>query len=90
MACGTPCVSFDIRVGPSAIFGNTQSGILVKQRDEAQFAKALAKLMASSQEREYRGAQARERAQHFTEDAVMAQWIYLFQTCMYHHKKSEG
>jgi glycosyltransferase involved in cell wall biosynthesis len=90
MACGTPCVSFDIRVGPSAIFGNTKSGILIEQRDEIQFAEALAKLMASSQERERLGARARERAQHFTEDAVMTQWISLFQTCMHHHRKSEG
>ncbi|MDO5784596.1 MAG: polysaccharide pyruvyl transferase CsaB [Eubacteriales bacterium] len=77
MSCGTPPVSFDIRVGPATIIEDTVSGFLVPNRDEALFAEKLKQLMADTTLQEQMGRNATVRAERFYRDNVLRQWLEL-------------
>lgn len=91
MACGTPCISFDIRVGPGAIFGPDPAGVLIPDRDEAAFATALRQLLEQPERRARLSEQAKLRAEAFYEEPVMQQWLTLIEACQARkNEKSEG
>ncbi len=77
MSCGTPPVSFDIRVGPATIIEDNVSGFLVPNRDEGQFAHRLMQLMDDEELRAAMRARATERAAIFYKDHVLQQWLRL-------------
>lgn len=77
MSCGTPPISFDIRVGPATIIEDTVSGFLVPNRDEALFAEKLKQLMADTALQERMGRNATVRAERFYRDNVLRQWLDL-------------
>ncbi len=77
MSCGTPPVSFDIRVGPATIIEDGVSGFLIPNRDEALFAEKLKRLMADTALQEQMGSNATVRAERFYRDHVLRQWLDL-------------
>lgn len=76
MACGIPCVVTNVG-DANWIVGDT--GIVVPPKNPQALADAWQELIANSQRREILGKAARERiVQHFTLDAVVAQYQTLY------------
>ena len=79
MACGLPVVTFDYKCGPRDIVRDGVNGLLVKEGDIAGLARAMERLMADAPLRRQMSKEARRVVRTYSEDAVMARWIQLFQ-----------
>lgn len=77
MACATPPVAFDIRVGPRSIIQNGVNGFLIPERNEDLFAEKISCLMDNRDLCEQMGNQAQHRAEEFYKDKVLRQWTEL-------------
>ena len=79
-ACALPCVSFDIKTGPSDIIESEKSGFLVADGDLAGFAKVLKILMKDENLRAEFGCNAKKIVgEKFSKKAVLKLWQGLFE-----------
>lgn len=76
-ACGLPIVSFDCPHGPRNIINNT-NGVLVQPGNHKEFAESILELMANADLRKTLGTSARENANKYQVQAIMTQWLQMF------------
>ena len=80
MAAGLPVIATDCPVGgPRAMIDHDTSGLLVPSEDEAAMAAALDQLITDDAGRDRLAAAARQRAEAFALDKIMARWTELVQ-----------
>lgn len=79
MACGVPVVSYDCPTGPSEIVHDGIDGFLIPNGDRATFARRLEELIQDAGLRQRLGQGALSSSQRYRVDAIMAQWIALFE-----------
>ena len=80
MSCGLPCVSFDCPYGPREIIKDGKDGLLAKYIDVEDLAHKLAQLMSNKELRQSMGEQAIKNIARYEPQAIMNQWINLFET----------
>ena len=80
MACGLPVVTFDYKCGPRDIIDHEINGLLVKDGDIEGLAKAMISMMRDDAARKRMGENAKKVVETYSEEAVMKQWIELFNT----------
>lgn len=78
MGCGVPCVSFACPCGPRDIIEDGANGFLVDPGDIEGLAGGMTRLMKDDGLRKKMGMEARRVTERFSEEAVMAQWMKLF------------
>lgn len=78
MAAGLPVVSFAFRCGPRDIICPGRNGLLVDEGDIPGLAAALKRLMDDEPLRQCLAGEARKVTQTYSEEAVMAKWLRLF------------
>ena len=78
MSCGVPCVAFDCPHGPRNIIENGEDGILVDYLNSSALAESVCFLIENDSIRKKMGKQAKINIKRFSEDAIMQQWIDLF------------
>lgn len=78
MACGIPCVSFNCDYGPREIIANGDTGILVEDGNVEELAKSIMWMMEHHEERSIMGKKAYEAVKKYQIDAIMPNWIRLF------------
>lgn len=79
MSCGVPCVSFDCPYGPRNIITNGKNGYLVESNNIEALAERICHLIEHEELRKEMGKEARKRAEDFTEEKIMKQWVDLFE-----------
>lgn len=79
MSCGVPAIAFDCKCGPSDIIKDGVTGRIVADGDTEGFAEALLGVMRDAEGRARMGAAATEVRRRFSEAAVMAKWMALFE-----------
>lgn len=79
---GLPVVSFDTPCGPKDIIRDGEDGFLVKNGDIESLSKRLLFLMRNDELRKKMGEKAFENSKRFTQEAIMPQWISLFETIL--------
>lgn len=75
MAYGCPVVSFDCRYGPSEIFENGNSGILIAQRDVASLRDAISRILTDVEHRDHLVVGGRARGKLFSIDRIAPLWL---------------
>ena len=80
MSCGLPCVSFDCPYGPREIIEDGKDGLLAKYKDIKDLAHKLAHLMSDKELRQSLGEQAIKNIARYEPQAIMNQWLNLFET----------
>lgn len=80
MACGLPVVTFDYKCGPRDIIDHEINGLLVRDGDIEGLAKAMISMMRDDAARKRMGENAKKVVETYSEEAVMKQWIELFNT----------
>ena len=80
MSCGLPCISFDCPYGPREIISDGEDGVLVEDGNIEELAKKIGYLMSDVELRKAMGAKAIQNIARYQPDAIMAQWINLFQS----------
>lgn len=75
MAYGCPVVSFDCRYGPSEIFENGISGILIAQRDVAGLRDAITRILTDAEHRDQLADAGRTRGKLFSIDKIAPLWL---------------
>jgi glycosyltransferase involved in cell wall biosynthesis len=78
LSCGLPVVSYSCPYGPSAIITEGDNGFLVPVDDEKMLAERICQLIADEKLRQRMGAAAFEHAQKYSKDAVLQEWLSLF------------
>lgn len=78
MACGLPVVSFDFKCGPKDIIKDSINGLLVPNGNIDALAQAMIKIMDNDTYRKELSQNARQVVSTYSEEAVMSQWIRLF------------
>ncbi len=78
MSCGVPAIAFDCKCGPRDIIRDGVTGRIVADGDTEGFAEALLGVMRDGERRAAMGARATEVRGRFSEAAVMARWMALF------------
>ncbi len=78
MACGVPVVSFDCPWGPAEIIKNGEDGFLVQYLNTDEAAHRVCQLVEDPEQRKSMGTKARINVQRYNRDAVMHQWMTLF------------
>ena len=79
MHLGTPCIAYDVRLGPRTIMEDGVTGYLVPDGNTVAFAEAVSRLIEMDDtERLALAQRVVNRAAEFTLDQVMAQWQALF------------
>lgn len=86
MACGVPCVSFDTPHGPRNIIRDGEDGLLVEYLNPQALADGICRLIEDVSLRKQLGANARRNIQRFSQEAVMRQWMDLFDTLINQHR----
>lgn len=79
MSCGLPCVSFACPCGPKDIITDGKNGYLVEPNNIEALAERICHLIENEELRKEMGKEARKRAEDFTEEKIMKQWIDLFE-----------
>lgn len=82
MSCGVPCVSFDCPHGPRNIITDGKNGYLVEPDNMEALAERICHLIEDEELRKEMGKNARKRAEDFTEEKIMQQWMDLFNGLM--------
>lgn len=78
MAAGLPVVSYDCPCSPRDIISDGCDGFLVGAGDEMALTERLNWLIEHESERKVMGANAVAKAQHYSMEVVMGQWMNLF------------
>lgn len=78
MACGVPCISFDIPSGPSDIIENNIDGFLIKNNDILKYIETLDFLMSDTDKRAIMGKKAQESVKKFLDYKIEKKWNDLF------------
>lgn len=81
-SAGLPVVSFDTPCGPKDIIRDGEDGFLVKNEDIESLGKRLLYLMQNDEPRKSMGEKAFENSKRFTPEAIMPQWISLFENIL--------
>lgn len=81
-SAGLPIVSFDTPCGSKDIIRDGEDGLLVKNGDIESLSKRLLSLMSNDKLRKAMGEKAFENSKRFTPEAIMPQWISLFETVL--------
>ena len=79
MSCCVPCISFDCPHGPSDIISHREDGLLVSLGNIEKLAKSIEWMITHEEERQRMSNNARQKAKQFTAEAIMPQWIELFE-----------
>ena len=79
MACGLPVVSFDFKCGPKDIIRQGENGLLVHNGDVDGLADAMMEVMADDDYRKMLSENAKAVVDTYSEQAVMARWLHLFE-----------
>ena len=79
MSCGLPCVSFACPCGPKDIITDGKNGYLVEPENIESLAERICQLIEYEELRKEMGKEARKRAEDFTEEKIMRQWVDLFE-----------
>ncbi len=79
---GLPVVSFDTPCGPKDIIKDGEDGFLIKNGDIEGLGKKLLSLMQDDKLRKAMGEKAFENSKRFTPEAIMPQWISLFESLL--------
>ena len=74
MACGVPCISFDIPSGPRDIIENNIDGFLIEDNNIRQYINKLDLLMSDTNKRLYMGKMARENVKIFLDYKIEKKW----------------
>lgn len=80
MSKGLPIVAFDFKCGPKDIIQHGENGLIVKNNDIEALAQAMKQLMRDNAARKRMGENAKKVVETYSEEAVMKQWIELFNT----------
>jgi glycosyltransferase involved in cell wall biosynthesis len=88
MTCGLPVVSYDCPHGPRDIIDHEKDGLLVLNGDTHALARAMMRLMKDADLRQQMGMQGQKDVQRYAIDAVMAQWMQLFESLRDKNNKS--
>ena len=80
MACGLPVVAFDFKCGPRDIIEDGCNGLIVPNGDIEGLAHAMMRVMGDDELRRSMGAAAVNVTERYSEEAVMKQWVELFET----------
>ena len=83
MSCGLPCVSFDCPYGPREIITDGEDGLLAEDGDIKDLAQKMERLMADVELRKSMGLKAIHNIARYQPEAVMAQWMNLFENISY-------
>lgn len=78
-AAGIPIVSFACKCGPKDLLEEGVNGFLLEEGDMDGLAKRLICLMENDELRKKMGEAAYRNSEHYAEDAIMKQWLDLFQ-----------
>ena len=79
MSCGIPVVSFACPCGPKDIITDGKNGYLVEPNNIEALAERICYLIENEEVRKEMGKAARKRAEDFTEEKIMKQWVDLFE-----------
>lgn len=79
---GLPIVSFACQCGPKDIVTDGETGFLVPEGDVESFAERLITVMKDDALRLSMGEKAQKSSHRYEEEAVMQQWIEIFQSLM--------
>lgn len=79
MSCGLPIVAFACPCGPKDIVTDGKNGYLVEPNNIEALAERICHLIEDEELRKEMGKNARKRAEDFTEEKIMQQWIDLFE-----------
>ena len=71
---GVPCVSFDIKIGPSEIIANHKNGILVDPFDCEQMVQEIDQLIENPQKLEGLAANTKAGFERFQTDRIIEKW----------------
>lgn len=82
LACGTPCISFDLITGPSEIIVDSIDGILVENQNISQLAEGMKELMSDTNRRYIMGKNALVNVKRFSVSRVADKWERLFEELM--------
>lgn len=85
MSAGVPVVTFGFKCGPKDIIRQGENGLIVPEGDVAALAEGMLQLISNAEKRQRMGAEARKVTERYSEEAVMAQWMHLFNE-LTHHK----
>lgn len=77
-AFGLPIVSFECKCGPKDVITEGVDGYLVKEGNIKEMADRLVSLMKNGKLRKTMGQAAMRSSERYSEDAIMSQWIKLF------------
>lgn len=79
MSCGLPCVAFDCPHGPSDTITHGEDGLIVPLGDIRKLAEAIEWMITHREERLRMSNNARLKAQRYTAEAIMPQWVEFFE-----------
>lgn len=79
MACGVPAIAFDCKCGPKDIIRQGENGLLVHNGDVDGLADAMMEVMADDDYRKMLSENAKAVVDTYSEQAVMARWLRLFE-----------
>ena len=80
MSCGLPCISFDCPYGPREIIKDGEDGLLAKDKDIEDLVHKMILLMSDAELRYKMGEKAIKNISRYEPQAIMNQWINLFET----------
>lgn len=79
MSCGIPCVAFRCKYGPEDIIDDGINGLLVEDGNVTELAEKIRWMATHTEERLRMGLKAREDVRRYERNAIMQQWITLFE-----------
>ena len=79
MSAGVPLVAMDCPRGPGEIVDDGKNGFLVRDGDIGGFSEALRRLVEDDELRRSCGRRAHEDARRYAVDAVLEEWLALFE-----------
>ncbi len=83
MYCGTPPISFELRVGTGSIINDEINGFIVPERSDDDYAEKLIRILSlSDEELEVLGKNCQARAMDFSKEKVVEMWFQLFNGLM--------
>lgn len=74
-----PCVSFDIKIGPSEIIADGINGILIASFDHQEMINAICELLEDSVKRDQMAERTQIDFERFEDHKIVAQWKHVFE-----------